>query len=147
VNGREEGFRGRRQPVLVLLLAIVTIAVGGSAVLTYVTKHQKLHNDQATLDRLRSQFARSPWEPSLISAYSRSPEALYVGLSSDDRQLALAACADLIAIVKTQTSTGPGGVTYTITHTDASLFILDRSNNILVTNFLSLDTGCRWRLN
>lgn len=132
---------------LLLLLAVLTIAVGGPAVLTYVTEHQRSRNDQATLDQLRSQFAQSTWAPSLVSAYWDAPDDLNVGLDSDDRQLALAACSDLIDLVKVRTSTAPDGVTYTTTYTDGSLYIVDRSNNILVTNFLGMNSGCRWRLN
>jgi len=132
---------------LLLFLALFTVAVGGPAVLTYVTEHQRSRSDPATLDELRSQFAQSAWVSSLIGAYWDSPDDLNVGLDSDDRQLALAACSDLINLVKVRTSTGPDGVTYRTTYTDGSLYIVDRSNNILVTNFLSMNSGCRWRLN
>jgi hypothetical protein len=131
---------------LLLLLAVCTVAVGGPAVPTYVTEHQRPRNDQATLDQLRSQFAQSAWVSSLVSAYWDAPDDLNVGLDSDDRQLALAACSDLIDLVKVRTSTGPDGVTYTTTYSDGSLYIVDRSNNIMMTNFLSLHSGSRWRL-
>ena len=135
-----------RRTVL-LLLAIFIFAIGGPAVLTYVTGHERSHSDPATLAQLRSQFAQSAWEPSLVGAHWGPPEDLNATLGSDDRQLALAACADLIDLVGVRTSVSPDGVTYTTTYADGSLFIVDRKNNILVTSFLSMNTGCRWRLN
>ena len=112
-----------------------------------MTEHQRPRNDPATLDQLRSQFVQSAWVSSLVSAHWDAPDVLHVGLDRDDRRLALAACSDLIDLVKVRTSTGPDGVTYTTTYSDGSLFIVDRSNNIMMTNFLSFHSGCRWRLN
>jgi hypothetical protein len=131
---------------LLVLLAALTMVVGVRVVI-YVAGAHPPRNDQATLDQLRSQFAQSAWKLSLVSAYWDSSDDLNVGLDSDDRQIALAACSDLIDVVKERISTGPDGVPYTVTSSDRSLFIFDRSSHILVTNFLSNNSGCRWRLN
>jgi hypothetical protein len=133
--------------LLVFLVAVavaVTIAV---RIVIHLAANQPPRNDQTTLDQLRSQFAQTAWEPDLISAYWDSSGKLKVGLDRDDRQLALKACSDLIGIVQVQASTGPNGVVYTSTSSDRSLFIFDRSDRVIVTDFLSLNSGCRWRLN
>ena len=121
--------------------------VVGGWVVAYVIGAQPLRNDQATLDQLRSKFAQSAWSANLVSAYWDSSDNLKVGLDSDDRQIAMVACSDLTDVVKERTGTGPDGVPYTATSSDRSLFIFGRSRHILVTNLLSKNSGCRWRLN
>lgn len=140
----------RPRRTLVLLLLVLALVFGGRAVLSAVTSGPP-GNDQASLDQLRSQFAQRPWESSLISATWSSSGSLTAGLNSDDRRLALQACSDLIDIVHWRTSVGPSmgpdGAVYTYINDDGELFVLDRSSNVLVTNFRYLHSGCRWRLN
>lgn len=133
-------------PRRALLLAVVVLTmVVGERVFLHFVDDGPPRNDQAALDELRSQFAQSAWEPSLVTAYWKEPDVLFVSLDRDDRQLAMAACADLTDIVQTRTSVGPGDVTYTIHYPDSTLFITNQSNDIMVSN-LSNGAGCQWRL-
>jgi hypothetical protein len=134
----------RPRRALLLAVAVLIMVVGGRVVLLLVTGGPP-RNDQAALDELRSQFSEAVWEPSLVSAYWSGPGDLEVSLDRDDRQLAMAACADLAQVIQVRTSTGPGGVTYTIHYSDGTLFILDQSKDIMVSN-LSNGAGCQWRL-
>jgi hypothetical protein len=131
---------------LLFILVAITIVATAQFTLSKIG-HGPPRNDQASLDQLRSQFPQSDWGPNLISAYWESPGDLRLGFNSDDRRLALAACSDLIGVVQRHTITGPDGDSVTYDNDDGSLFIVDRSNNILVTNFLHLHSGCRWRHN
>lgn len=117
----------------------------GDGVVLYLVGQGPPGNDRATLDQLRSQFAHNAWEPSLVNAYWRAPDELHVGLDSDDRRIAMAACSDLTDLVKERTSVGPDGVIYTYHFSDGTLFISDQSGNLLVTNFLYTNSGCSWR--
>jgi hypothetical protein len=131
-----------RRALLVALVALTMVV--GVRVVSNVFDGGPPRNVQAVLDELRSQFAQSAWEPSLASAYWGGPDDLEVSLDSDDRQLAMAACADLTDIVRVRTSTGPGNVTYTIHNSNGTLFIKNQSNDIIVSN-LSNNAGCQWR--
>lgn len=132
-----------RRALFFVLVVLTTIVAARVAL--YLFAGGPPRNDQATLDELRSQFAQSAWEPSLASAYWSGPDDLEVSLDSDDRQLAMAACADLTDIVHVRTSTGPGNVTHTIHSSSGLLFIKNQSDEIIVSN-LSNDAGCQWRL-
>jgi hypothetical protein len=129
----------------VLFAVVVLTAIVGSRVALKVFDGGPPGNDQAAFEELRSQFAQSAWEPSLASAYWSGPDDLVVSLNSNDRRLALAACADLTGIVQVRTSTGPGNVTYTTDYGDGILFIENQSKDIMVSN-LSNNAGCQWRL-
>jgi hypothetical protein len=135
-----------RRSVLFILAVLVFIA--GMHVVIHVVDQGPPRNDQATLVQLQSQFLQSAWEPSLFSAYWQGGEdhTLYVGLDTDDRRLALAACSDLWGVVTDWPSTSPSGVTYRYEYSDASLFISDRSGNLLVTSFRGSRASCSWRL-
>jgi hypothetical protein len=128
----------------ILAIAVLIIVFGGQVVLHFLTDGPP-RNDQAALDELRSQFPDTAWEPSLVTAYWREPDYLQVSLASDNRKLAMAACADLSQVIQVRTSTAPGNVTYTIHYPDGTLFILDQSGEMLVSN-LSNGAGCQWRL-
>lgn len=130
---------------LVIFAVVVLTAIVGSRVALRVFDSGPPSNDRAALTELRSQFAWSAWEPSLVSASWSGSGDLVVGLDSDDRRLAMAACADLTNVVRARTSTGPGNVTYTIDNSDAVLFIENQSSDIMVSN-LSNNAGCQWRL-
>jgi hypothetical protein len=129
---------------LLLALVVLIMVVGGRVFLHFVADGPP-RNDEAALDELRSQFPDTAWEPSLVSAYWSGLGDLSVSLDSDDRQLAMAACADLSEVIQARTSVGPGNVTYTIHYPHSILFIFSQSNDIMVSN-LSNGAGCQWRL-
>ena len=133
---------------MLLFILAGLVFVAGIHVVIHVIDRGPPRNDRATLDQLQSQFSQSAWEPSLFSAYWRAGEdrSLYVGLDTDDRQLALAACSDLWGVVTNWPSTSPSGVTYHYEYSDASLFISNRSGALLVTSFRGSSASCSWRL-
>jgi hypothetical protein len=133
-----------RRALLVALVALTMVV--GVRVVSNVFDSGPPRNDQAALDELLAQFPQSAWEPSLVSAYWSGPGDLSVSLDSDDRQLAMAACADLTEVIQVRTSTGPGDVTYAIHYSDGTLFIKNQSNDIIMVSNLSNNAGCQWRL-
>ena len=120
-----------RRAWLVVLVALAIVF--GVRLVAHLVDDQPPRNDPATLDGLRSQFAPSEWAPHLVSAYWSGPGDLGVRLDSDDRKLAMAACADLTDVVRR-------------TGADGTLFISNRSNHLMVSNILSNNAGCQWRL-
>jgi hypothetical protein len=129
---------------LLFAVAALTMLVGVRVFLHFVADGPPA-NDQAALDELRTRFSQSAWEPSLVTAYWKEPDVLFVSLDREDRRLAMAACADLTDIVQTRISVGPGDVTYRIHYPNGILFIENQSNDIMASN-LSNSAGCQWRL-
>jgi hypothetical protein len=131
-------FIDRPRRLLLFALLVITMIVGIRIVI-HVTTSGPPGNDPATLAQLRSQFAGAPWEPDLIAAFWARSGDLHVTFDRDDRPLALQACADLIEAVQQERAQEQVDIG------DRSLFIFDRSDEVLVSNFSSLSTGCRWR--
>jgi hypothetical protein len=127
-------FLTERPGRAVLLVVAALAIVLGVRLVAHLVDDQPPRNDPATLEKLRSQFAPSAWAPHLVSAYWSGSGDLGVSLDGDDRKLAMAACADLTEVVRRAGS-------------DGTLFITDRSNEIIVSNILSNNAGCQWRLN
>jgi hypothetical protein len=127
-------FLTERPGRAVLLVVAALAIVLGVRLVAHLVDDRPPRNDPATLVKLRSQFASSGWAPHLVSAYWSTPGDLGVRLDGDDRKLAMAACADLTEMVRRAGGNG-------------TLFIADRSNELMVSNILSNNAGCQWRLN